>query len=157
VTNGGITQTGVFDINTADGPAANLFLYLVGGSAAFATSGALYAPTTNLEINDSGGSISGNVVLERLVILNALTQSVELTGQLDGVGGQAAASKGFVDPFPEADFRFNACPIGSVNCTILPIETLPQGNPLENFDLSQRKRSKLNKNVHLPGVATRDF
>ncbi len=157
VTNGGITQTDTFDINTANGPPANLFLYVFGGSVAFSTSGQLYGPTTNLEISDAGGAISGNVVLQRLVVLNALTQSVQLTGQLDGLGGQAAASKGFVDPFPEPEFRFNACPIGSVNCTILPIETLPPGNPLENFDLTQRKRRKLNNNVHLPGVATRDF
>jgi hypothetical protein len=44
-----------------------------------------------------------------------------------------------------------------VNCTILPIESLPAGDPLENFDISQRKHRKLNNSVQLPGVATRDF
>jgi filamentous hemagglutinin family protein len=158
VSNGGIVQTGVFNINTANGPPTNLFLYVTGGPVTFAASpGQLFAPMINVEISAADGIITGNVDFDRLVILNALTKSVQLTGTLDGLAGQAAASKGFVDPFPEPDFRFNACPIGSVNCTILPIETLPPGNPLQNFDLTQRKRKKLNKGIHLPGVATRDF
>jgi filamentous hemagglutinin family protein len=158
VSNGGIVQTGVFDINSANGPPSNLFLYVTGGPVTFAPSpGQLVAPYINVEISAADGIISGNVNFDRVVILNALTKSVQLTGILDGLAGQAAASKGFVDPFPEPDFRFNACPIGSVNCTILPIETLPPGNPLQNFDLTQRKRKKLNKGIHLPGVATRDF
>ncbi len=158
VNNGSVFQTGTFAINTANGPPGTLFLYVDNGGIQFAPApDELFAPFINLEISDPGGIISGNVDLDRLVILDAETRSVQLTGTLDGLQGQAAASKGIVDPFPRPEFQFNACPIGSVNCTILPIESLPPGNPLENFDLTQRKRKKLDKNVHLPGVATRDF
>jgi hypothetical protein len=158
VNNGSLFQTGNFNINTANGPPGTLFLYVDDGAIQFAAApDELFAPFINLEISDPGGVIAGNVNLDRLVILDAATKSVQLTGTLDGLQGQAAASKGIVDPFPRPEFQFNACPIGSVNCTILPIESLPPGNPLENFDLTQRKRKKLDKNVHLPGVATRDF
>jgi filamentous hemagglutinin family protein len=157
VNNGSLSQTNTFNINTGNGPGANLFLYVAAGSVNFSQSGLLYAPAVNLEVEDTNGTVNGNVNLARVVILTAATNSVDLTGTLAGLTGQAAASKGIVDPFPKPDFRFNACPIGSVNCTILPIETLPPGNPLQNFDISQRKRKKLDKSIQLPGVATRDF
>jgi hypothetical protein len=102
-----------------------------------------------------GGTISGNVNLLSLLLLNG--KATDLSGTLDGLGGEAASGKGNVNPFPKPVYQFNACPIGSVNCIILPVETLPPGNPLQNFDIDQHKKKRLDKNVALPGVATRDF
>jgi len=73
------------------------------------------------------------------------------------VQGPTAAGNGSATPFPQPNFRFNACPIGSVNCTILPNETLPAGNPLESFEISSRKHKQLHRDVELPGIAMRDF
>jgi hypothetical protein len=81
----------------------------------------------------------------------------DLTGAINNYSGQAAAGEGSVEPFPLSQFQFNSCPIGSVNCVILPVEVLPSVNPLEDFDISQRKRRRLDKNVQLPGIATHDF
>jgi hypothetical protein len=165
-----ILQTGIFYVDAggaaADFPLfsnqpANLFFVATPqGDIQFAPSppqsNGLVAPSiTGLFDLGATGSASGNVDLLSLIILSGV--ATNLTGELDGLSGQAAAGKGTVDPFPKPPFQFNACPIGSVNCIIIPIETLPTNNPLQNFDIDQRKKRKLDKNVALPGVATRDF
>jgi filamentous hemagglutinin family protein len=154
-----ISQTGTFTINSPTTP-ATLFLTANDGDISFApappTTGGLIGPAVDVELSaGKTGTISGNVDLFRVVILSA--EQVNLTGILDRVGGQAGAGNGLVDPFPQPSFRFNACPIGSVNCTILPVESLPAADPLQNFEIDQRKKRKLNHNVQLPGIATRDF
>jgi hypothetical protein len=174
-TGSSITQTGQFNINNGgtygaglnntNYPSATLFLSLTSGGlitlapAPPLTDNGLQAPSVELFLYDgNGGLATGNVNLRALTVLNGSpTVTVNLSGYIDNVGGEAGAAKGFVNPFSQPGYRFNACPIGSVNCTILPIESLPPGNPLQNFDLTQRKRKKLNHDVHLPSVATRDF
>jgi hypothetical protein len=154
-----ISQTGTFTINDSL-TSATLFLYAENGDIIFApappTTGGLVGPDVDLELAaGKTGTISGNIDLFRVVILSA--GQVALTGILDHVGGQAGAGNGLVNPFPQPSFRFNSCPIGSVNCTILPVESLPSADPLQNFEIDQRKQRKLNHNVQLPGIATRDF
>ena len=163
-----ILQTGTFLVNsganaltylnTANQP-ATLFLYTQpSGIMNFAanTSGSLYAPSVALVLAAGpAGVVTGNVNLRQLEVLSAL--SVNLNGTIAGIPGPTAAGGGTAFPFPQPSYRFNTCPIGSVNCTILPIEILPEGNPLENFDISPRKRKRLDHGVQLPGIATRDF
>ncbi len=172
-----ITQSGLFLINTgANSQLYNSVQYLgttnqagtlfmltaptvgaAGGNIALATQpNGLQAP--NVEIVFSAGQsglITGNVNIGGLLVLGG--SSSILTGSIAGLTGQVAAGKGSVFPFPESKFQFNSCPIGSVNCIILPIEAVPTSNPLQNFDISQRKRRRLDKNVQLPGIATHDF
>lgn len=139
-------------------PFAGLFLSLASsGSIALATApGILNAPNTDLVLAaGAAGIATGNVDVLHLEVLSA--QSVDMTGFIANVTGPTAAGNGSAFPFPQPGFRFNTCPIGSVNCTLLPIEGLPQANPLENFDISPRRHRKLDKNVVLPGVAARDF
>ena len=162
-----IAQTGTFLINagpnaasylgTASQPATLFLNTTPNGTINFANyPDGLYAPSVDLILSAGGqGTISGNVNLQHIEITSAL--STELTGTIDNVVGPTAAGNGSAAPFPQPNFRFNTCPIGSVNCTILPIETLPSGNPLENFDISSRKHKQLYRNVQLPGIATRDF
>ncbi len=164
-----VVQTGLFYVNAgpdaADYPGGNgpatLFLSATpAGTINFAPapplSVGLFGPAVDLEADvGSTGTIAGNVDLLRVVVLNATF--VNLTGFLDEIGGEPAAQKGIVTPKPDPNLRFNACPISSVNCTILPIESLPAANPLQNFDIQQRKKRKLNHNIQLPGIATRDF
>ncbi|GLR65643.1 hypothetical protein GCM10010909_03210 [Acidocella aquatica] len=163
-----ILQTGTFLVNSgpnaltylnnASQP-ATLFLYTQpSGTMNFAanTGGSLYAPSLDLVLAaGAAGVVTGNVNLQHLEVLSAL--SVNLNGTIAGIPGPTAAGGGTAFPFPQPGYRFNTCPIGSVNCTILPIEMLPEGNPLENFDISPRKRKRLDHGVQLPGIATRDF
>ncbi|WBO58363.1 hypothetical protein GT370_14280 [Acidocella sp. MX-AZ03] len=99
--------------------------------------------------------ITGNINVLHLEVVSAA--STDMTGSIGSITGPTAAGNGSAFPFPQPGYRFNTCPIGSVNCTILPIAGLPQASPLQNFDLSPRKRKKLDKNVPQPGVAARDF
>jgi hypothetical protein len=161
-----IVETGTFLINSgpnaatylgAAGQQATLFLSTTpGGTVTFAGyPGGLYAPSLDLVLSAGPqGVVSGNVNLERIEIISA--GSTDLTGTLDSVQGPTAAGNGSA-LFPQPDYRFNSCPIGSVNCMIVPIETVPAGNPLENFDISSRKHKRLYRNVELPGIALRDY
>lgn len=163
----GIVQTGNFQVNsgqfattylgTSRQP-ATLFLYTgPSGPVTFAAyPNALVAPSVDVVISAGpDGVVTGNINVAHIEILSAA--STDLTGQINSVGGSSAAAGGSVDPFPQPNYRFNTCPIGSVNCTILPIESIPEGNPLDNFDLKKRKRKKLDHNIELPGIATRDY
>ena len=163
-----IQQTGTFLVNyganaltylnNASQP-ATLFLYTQpSGTMNFAanTNGSLYAPSLALVLAaGASGVVTGNVNLQHLEVLSAL--SVNLNGTIAGIPGPTAAGGGTAFPFPQSGYRFNTCPIGSVNCTILPIELPPEGNPLQNFDIAPRKRKRLDHGVQLPGIATRDF
>jgi filamentous hemagglutinin family protein len=171
--NGGtpaILQTGTFYIDAgpqaanfaafANQPATLFLQTLPDGTINFAPAppagDGLEAPSIDMAIAlGTSGTVSGNVDLHSVLIISGTAS--QFTGTLDGVTGSAAAGKGNVNPFPKPAFQFNACPIGSVNCIILPIESLPSANPLQNFDIEERKRKRLNKNVALPGVAMRDF
>ncbi len=173
---GTILQTGTFFINS--GPEAALIdngffnnaaatLFMIGNTLAgdslditFApappSTDGLYGPSITLPISLGPlGTGTGNATLYEIIVFSGL--STQFTGTLDGLAGPASAGKGFVVPNPKPPLQFNACPIGSVNCVILPTEVLPSGNPLQNFDVTQRKRRHLARSVVLPGVATRDF
>lgn len=168
--NAGIVQTGTFFVDSgplagqyqafSNMPATLFFIMSPDGNISFEPAppdgGGLIAPSIAAVFSPGdGGTISGNADLLSLLLLNG--KATNLTGMLDGLTGEAASGKGNVYPFPKPVYQFNACPIGSVNCIILPVETLPPGNPLQNFDIAQHKKKRLDKNVALPGVATRDF
>jgi hypothetical protein len=167
ISSAAIIQYGVFYINAGPtdtigtGP-ANLFLR-TSGDIMFAATGGVVAPDIDLVIS-TGGQVTGNVNLQHLDINNTIirAQSVNLTGFLKTAGGvsvtgPAAAANGSVFPTPRPIYRINDCPIESVNCVILPTVVVPLANPLGNFDLSQRERKHLNRNVQMPGIATRDY
>ncbi|MDD2877792.1 MAG: filamentous hemagglutinin N-terminal domain-containing protein [Acidiphilium sp.] len=166
VTNGGaqqLLQTGVFDIDTgpialAKGLAAQpntVFMMLPShGSATFA---GLQAPNTTLVLDLGGGKSTGQMALHFLVVAGNTVGQVNFDGSLGNLPGQAAAHNGVVVPVPGSNYRFNACIIGSVNCTVLPVATLPQASPLQDFDLNPPRRRHLDRNVRLPGVAAKDY
>ncbi|MDE8349722.1 MAG: hypothetical protein POG74_09605, partial [Acidocella sp.] len=128
----------------------------VGGNISFDTgTNGLFGPPVDAVFDaGTGGKISGNVDLYHLEIING--SDVNLTGTIDGVSGQPASGKSSaIDP--SSKFQINSCPIGSVDCVVLYVETLPNGNPLGDFDITERKRRKLDKNIQLPGIAMHDF
>lgn len=163
-----LVQTGTF---TIDGPPlAGTSVYPNSDNTVFvhfdpgkpnagsnATFQALQALSTELILELNSGTSSGQVFLNRLLVVGNSGGKVNFFGTLGGVGGPGAAHNGTVFPFPNSNYQFNACPIESVNCTILPIETVPVTSPLLNFDLTPPRRRKLDRNVRLPGIAARDY
>jgi filamentous hemagglutinin family protein len=166
VTNGGaqqLLQTGAFTIDTgAVAQAAGLanqpngvFLLLPStGSTTFAD---LLAPNTTLVINLGGGMASGQLALHFLVVAGSAAGQTNFDGSLGNLSGQAAAHNGVVVPVPGTNYRFNACIIGSVNCTVLPILNLPEASPIQDYDLAPTRRRHLDRDVRLPGVAAKDY
>ncbi len=166
VTNGGaqqLLQTGAFTIDT--GPVAQaaglanqpngVFMLLPStGSATFAD---LLAPNTTLVINLGGGMASGQMALHFLVVAGSAAGQTNFDGSLGNLSGQAAAHNGVVVPVPGTNYRFNACIIGSVNCTVLPILNLPEASPIQDYDLAPTRRRRLDRDVRLPGVAAKDY
>jgi hypothetical protein len=127
-----------------------------GGNIGFDTgSNGLYGPSIDA-VFDAGtnGNITGNVNLYHLEVING--SDANLTGTIDGVSGQPASGKASATD-PSSKYQINSCPIGSVDCVVLFVETLPNGNPLGDFDITERKRKKLDKNIQLPGIAMHDF
>jgi filamentous hemagglutinin family protein len=157
ISSGAFEPTAQADLGPAGAPAGTLASVFMSLSSSGTISLQNLVGTGAYVVMAAGptGQISGNVNLDHLEILSA--QSADLTGQLGGLSGQTAAGNGSAYPYPQANYRFNACPIGSYNCTVLPVEVLPAGNPLQNFDISPHKRKRLNKAVVLPGIAARDY
>ncbi|HQT63988.1 MAG TPA: hypothetical protein PLO16_05650, partial [Acidocella sp.] len=172
----GITQTGSFNINYGPGSALyNTLQYLgttnlsatifmitspsptgIGSNIQFASAPfGLFAPSVYV-VTDAGtyGQITGNINLFNFRVISA--SQTNLTGKVAGIAGEAAASRASANN-PSSRYQLNSCPIGSVNCIVLFIETLPEGNPLGDFDITERRRRRLDKNVQLPGIAMRDF
>jgi hypothetical protein len=175
-----ITGTGTFTIN--NGAPATIFLVTAsnadpgGGGISFGNDSGLQAPSADVILAaGTQGSVTGNVNAAQLEILSA--NSVNLTGLIDGIAGGSAAALATSAPGPSPQYQFNACEIAVVNCGISALQIVQESatattttnpvnklftpmltaNPLENFDISQRKRRRLNKNVQLPGIATHDF
>jgi hypothetical protein len=158
-----LVQTGIFDIDTGpiaqqDGLAAQpnmLFVLLPStGNASFAN---LMAPNTTMVINLGGGAASGQLNLKFLAVAGSEAGKANFTGTLGNLSGQEAAHNGVVVPVPGANYRFNACIIGSVNCTVLPVVTLPEASPLQDFDLTPTRKRRLDRDVRLPGIAAKDY
>jgi filamentous hemagglutinin family protein len=173
----GILQNGVFYVN--DGQASSLYnndaylgttnraatLFILtasnsapdGGNIQFAAGpDGLVAPSVDVVLGSGlNGIATGNMNVFHLEILNG--KATDLTGIIDGVMGPSAAARGSALPYPESQYQFNGCSIGAIDCIVIPTEALPVENPLSNFDITERKRRHLDKNVQLPGVATRDF
>jgi len=85
--------------------------------------------------------------------------AVDLTGQLSGFGGTAAARFGYVStisPNDQSLYRFNSCVVDTINCVATsfaqPI------TPVTRTDISIRnERERLDPTVLLPNIAEEDY
>ena len=90
-------------------------------------------------------------------------KSASLFGTVANRGGQQAAGLATifnfptVQPKPQSDYRLNGCPIGSVNCVLLPLGFLPAANPLHDFVLNAGVGYGGESDLALPDVSSRDY
>ena len=119
--------------------------------------GELKAPSIDLIlVSRFGGSSKGNLDVAALLVLGA-GGNADLSGKIGGLEGQAAASKATIWPQPSSDYRFNACPITSINCVLLPVQTIPPISPLRDVPIIRDRPSQDDTDVQLPNVSDEDY
>jgi hypothetical protein len=158
---GQFTQSGTSIVGSVDGGSPILTLVAAnGGSITFSTSGGLQAPTTWLSLAlGSGGWATGNIDVSSLDLFYSLplgSSGAALFGTVNQVSGQAAAGVGYIS-LANANFRLNNCAISSVNCIILPVQTVPVGNPLENLLVDTAPNPNDQDDLLLPIVPNQDY
>ncbi|HEY1936194.1 MAG TPA: filamentous hemagglutinin N-terminal domain-containing protein [Acetobacteraceae bacterium] len=133
LTVGNFVQEGGSFVTPLNGTAAILDID-ASGNISFDAGSGLNAPATWLVLNLIGGQATGVIDVQELDISYvAPTASSALTAEIDGFSGNAAAGRAFIVPEPDANFRVNACPVHSINCVLLPTQSLPTGSPLNDF------------------------
>lgn len=119
--------------------------------------GQLKAPSTDLILATRfGGSSKGIIDVAALLVLGS-GGAADLAGKIGGLEGQAAASKAVIWPQPSADYRFNACPITSINCVLLPVQTIPPISPLRDVPIIRDRPTQDDTDVQLPNVSDEDY
>ncbi|HSU05609.1 MAG TPA: hypothetical protein VLI93_08550, partial [Acetobacteraceae bacterium] len=154
------TQLGTSTITGIDGGPSILGINATAGHhIRFDPVGGLRGPTTWLVLQTTGsGTISGNVFVGALdVLVNGIGGSANLFGTVAGVTGVQAAGAGNIAPTKNANFRFNSCAIGSVNCVLLPAQAIPVGNPLDDFSLGAIANPNDEDDLLLPVVSDEDY
>ena len=106
-----------------------------------------------------GGRAAGNVFLKALTVIYPPGGGVsaDLFGTINQLGGQAAAGSGDVSPTPDSTVRLNNCPIHSVSCVLLPVQTIPAANPLQNFSVGSMFNRSDDDDLLLPIVSDKDY
>ena len=150
-----ILQVGAVHIFSQDAAISTVRLQLppTGGSINFNNLG---APTTDLLLFIGAGSATGRIDVGDLLVSGRLG-GTDLTGTVRGLAGTAAARAAELAPFLSANYRLNSCPLQSVNCILLPIETVPTQNPLHDLAIGQARDELDDADVLLPNVAEQDY
>jgi len=149
-------DTGSFTVTPFSVSKATINLVLPDKQAGTITIGKLDGKTTDLIlITRAGGIATGTVDVSGLLVLGS-GGKIDLFGTVGGLGGQAAANKANIAPLPSADYRFNACPITSINCVLLPVQTVPL-SPLRDVPIIRDRPTQDDADVQLPNVSDEDY
>ncbi|MBN8892160.1 MAG: hypothetical protein J0H91_17890, partial [Rhodospirillales bacterium] len=152
------TQVVPVNITSTTNDVATLRIQLLsnGGSIAL---GDINAPRVDLILFPGGtGTVSGTGFVDLYGLLVAgKGGKATLSGQIATLGGQAAANKANITPIPDNNYRFNTCPIGSVNCVLSSINILPPVNPLQNFSIGEARNDDEDLDLILPNVSDEDY
>jgi hypothetical protein len=117
----------------------------------------LTGKTTDLVlITRSGGAATGTIDVAGLLVVGAGGRA-ELFGSIAGVDGQAAANRASISPQPSSEYRFNTCPISSVNCVLIPVQTVPPISPLRDIPIIRDRPTQDDSDVQLPNVSEEDY
>ncbi|HTN12972.1 MAG TPA: hypothetical protein VL154_18540, partial [Acetobacteraceae bacterium] len=152
------TQATPVTISTAGGDVSTLRIQLLSNGGTI-TLGDLTAPSTDLLLFPGGnGDVvgTGHVNLYGLLVAGRGGKS-DLSGIIATVDGAGAAHLATITPLPDPSYRFNACPIGSVNCVLMPVNVLPPINPLRNFFIGETRGDEDDLDLILPNVADEDY
>ena len=129
------------------------------GSIAFAQNVGLVGKNTWLILSLNTGQATGSVFVQNLDILRSgPTGSTSLNGSVGGLTGAAAAAAAGIQPTPNSNFRFNSCPIHSVNCMLLlQAQGIPTANPLNDIAIGTIYNPNDQDDLLLPIVSDQDY
>jgi hypothetical protein len=117
----------------------------------------LVGRTANIVLyQQTGGIAVGTVDIASLVVIG-MNGSTTLTGFVNDTSGPEAARLADISPTPMATYRLNSCPIGTVNCVLIPVGTLPAANPLRDFVLDPGQNNNNDDDLALPDVSSKDY
>ncbi len=159
LTAAGFTQQGNSFVSGIGGGPSIVRVDVTGaGNTSFDLNGGLSGPATWLILGLDTGQATGNVFVQSLDVLRlGATGSTTLTGSVAGLSGPAAAGAAGIQPTPNSNFRFNSCPIHSVNCVLLPTQGLPTANPLNDINFGSLFNPDEQDDLLLPIVSDQDY
>ena len=157
LTVGGFAQLGTSQVAAPAAGGASILRIDAGGAGAIGFAN-LQGPGTWLLIDVGTGKVSGNIFVRSLTLqYPAAGAAAALAGTIDDIIGPAAAGAAIILPLPSSKFSLNHCPLHSINCVLLPLESLPAQNPLENFSIGTLLNSNDDDSLLLPIVSNRDY
>ncbi|HEX3400110.1 MAG TPA: filamentous hemagglutinin N-terminal domain-containing protein [Acetobacteraceae bacterium] len=156
---GAFTQQGNSFVTGIGGGPSILRIDATGaGNISFDQVGGLHGPSTWLILGIDTGTATGNVAVQNLdIVRTGATGATTLTGSVGGLSGPAAAGVAGIQPSPNSNFRFNSCPIHSVNCVLLPTQGLPTANPLNDITIGSLFNPDDQDDLLLPIVSDQDY
>jgi hypothetical protein len=117
----------------------------------------LASPQANVVLfTNTGGTATGQITVHELFIVGS-DGSTSLYGSVANFTGPDAAHAATIKPNPQTTYRLNACPVGSVNCVLIPFGALPVANPLRDFALDPGNNGDTDDDLSLPDVSSRDY
>ncbi len=129
------------------------------GNITFDQIGGLHGPTTWLILGIATGQATGNVFVQSLDVVRrgARSGSTTLTGSVAGLTVRRRRAPRASSRGPNSNFRFNSCPIHSVNCVLLPTQGVPTANPLNDIDFGSLFNPDDQDDLLLPIVSDQDY
>lgn len=114
----------------------------------------LSAPDADLILFARTGHATGSVRFGGLTVIGS-SGGTDLTGSVAGLEGPAA-NKSRIAPLSNTNYRFNSCPIASINCVLLPPGSVPPAVPLRDISIGTGQNNQDDEDV-LPNVSDEDY
>ena len=158
-TSSGFTEQGTATVlGTSGGPSVLRINASGSANITFDPLAGLQGANTWLILDIGSGMVTGQIHVRDLdVIHNGVAGSTNLTGTVAGLTGPAAAGAAGIQPGTNANFRFNSCPISSVNCVLLPAQGVPTANPLNDINIGTLFNPNDEDDLLLPIVSDQDY
>jgi filamentous hemagglutinin family protein len=122
-------------------------------------SAGLVAPSSELFLDLNFGIATGHIDVAGLNLEYLQPGSNNLTdlyGTIDNETGPAAAGAAYIVQ-PNSNYRFNACPIQSINCILISPVLVPITNPVEDVEVTTPRRRRDDDDLIIPNVGEQDF
>jgi hypothetical protein len=157
-TSGGFVQQGTSAIlGISDGPSVLRINAKGGANITFDATAGLQGRNTWLILDIGSGLAQGRIDVHEIDVIQNGQGEASLTGMVTGLSGPAAAGVSDIQPLPNPQFRINSCPIHSVSCVLLPAESVPVGNPLNEIYFGSTFNPNEDQDLLLPIVSDRDY